>query len=283
MTGAWIDIAAPRLAAVRRIPLRATYIERPHRFAARCILRGGREVDAHVPNPGRLTGVLTPRCQLLLDGPYPATRALAYTMVAAHVGGGGVITRSRGQFQPPHAGYETGPCVWVGTNTLYANRVFPTLLAHGLFPELGGESIRSEVVHGHSRFDFQMGGMMVEVKSVTLTRTGFTTCVRRLDLTAGTGCEAAPGPSGAFPDAVSARAARHCDELAALSASGSPAAIVFVAQRGDVESVAPEDDVDPAFGVALRAAAKSGVIVLACALDIAPQGATRARRVPVVL
>jgi len=65
--------------------------------------------------------------------------------------------------------------------------------------------------------------------------------------------------------------------------SGSPTAIVFVAQRGDIESVSPEDDVDPAFGTALRSAAKAGAMVLACALDIAPEGATRARRVPVSL
>ena len=260
MTGTWIEIDAPRLATVRRMPLRATFIERPHRFAARCRLRGGREAEAHVPNPGRLTGVLAPDCPVLLDGPYPETRALAYTMVAARAVG-----------------------AWVCTNTLYANRVFPTLLAHGLFPEFDRTSstacatrrddatrtdrgtaallIRSEVVHGHSRFDFQVGGMMVEVKSVTLTG----------------------GSAGLFPDAVSARAARHCNELAALAAAGHPTAIVFVAQRGDVESVAPEDEIDPAFGVALRGAAHAGVLVLACALDIAPAGATRARRVPVLL
>jgi sugar fermentation stimulation protein A len=151
--------------------------------------------------------------------------------------------------------------VWVGTNTLYANRVFPALVSHGLLPEFDGRTIRAEVVHGRSRFDFQVGGMMVEVKSVTL----------------------ASGGAGRFPDAVSARAARHCEELAALCRSGTPAAIVFVAQRGDVESVAPEDDVDPAFGAALRSAANAGVLVLACALDITPESATRARRVPVML
>jgi len=282
VTGAWIEIDSPRMATIRRTPLRATFIERPHRFASRCTLRGGREVTAHVPNPGRLTGVLSPRCQVLLDGPYPPARALAYTMVAARAGGGGVTTGSCGQSRPPYAGCEAGP-IWVGTNTIYANRVFPTLVSHGLFPEFDRTSsttcaarlddaartgrgtaaftIRAEVVHGHSRFDFQINGMMVEVKSVTL----------------------ASGAAGLFPDAVSARAARHCDELAALCISGSPAAIVFVAQRGDVESVAPEDEIDPAFGVALRAAAEAGVLVMACALDITPPAAIRARRVPVSL
>jgi sugar fermentation stimulation protein A len=238
VTGDWQTIRAPRLAIVRRTPLRATFIERPHRFAARCVLRGGRDVDAHVPNPGRLTGVLAPRCQVLLDGPYPETRALAYTMVAAKADG-----------------------VWVGTNTIYANKVFPAIVAHGLFPELDGTSIQSEVVHGHSRFDFQAGARMVEVKSVTLSHDAV----------------------GAFPDAVSARAARHCEELAALEASCRPTAICFVAQRRDVESVRPEDEIDPAFGIALRGAAKAGVLVMACALDITPAGATRARRIPVTL
>jgi sugar fermentation stimulation protein A len=234
----WTPIDAPRLATVRRTPLRATFVDLPHRFAATCTLRGGREAMAHVPNPGRLTGVLAPRCRVLLDGPHPPARALPYTMVAAMAGG-----------------------VWVGTNTMYANRVFPALVSGGLFPELDGTSMRAEVVHGHSRFDFLAGGMMVEVKSVTL----------------------ASGRAGRFPDAVSARAARHCDELAALARSGHPAAIVFVAQRGDVESVAPEDEVDPAFGIALRGAANAGVLVLACALDLAPEGALRASRVPVDL
>lgn len=260
MTGGWQEIRAPRLATVRRTPLRAMFVERPHRFAARCVVRGGLEVEAHVPNPGRLTGILAPGCQVLLDGPYPPTRSLAYTMVAALVGGRRPTGRSGGRTQPPHAGRETS-LVWAGTNTIYANKVFPALVAHGLFPELDGSGIRAEVVHGRSRFDFQVGERLVEVKSVTL----------------------ASGPAGAFPDAVSARAARHCDELAALAQSGRPTAICFVAQRGDVESVRPEDEIDPDFGVALRTASKAGVLLLACALDITPAGATRARRVPVVL
>jgi len=231
----WRDLDAPRLATARRRPLRGTFIERPHRFAAICRRRGGEIVAAHVPNPGRLTGVIAPRCEVLLDGPFPPPRSLVYTMVAA---------------KPADT--------WIGTNTIYANRVFPSLLARGLFPELDPGPIRAEVPCGRSRFDFRIGSMFVEVKSVTL----------------------AEGTAGKFPDAVSARAARHCDELAALARTGERCAIVFVAQRGDIESVSPEDDIDPVFGVAIRAAAEAGVLVAACALDITPAGASRARRVP---
>jgi sugar fermentation stimulation protein A len=59
--------------------------------------------------------------------------------------------------------------------------------------------------------------------------------------------------------------------------------MVFVAQRGDVEAVVPDDGVDPAFGASLRRAAARGVRVLACALALSPSGVDRAWRVPVRL
>jgi sugar fermentation stimulation protein A len=234
----WTTIGAPRLGVARWTPLRATFIERPHRFAAICRRRSGEIVAAHVPNPGRLTGVIAPRCEVLLDGPFPPPRSLVYTMVAS---------------RPAD--------VWIGTNTMYANRVFPSLIRQGLFPEIDPGPLRSEVPWGRSRFDFAIGSALVEVKSVTL----------------------ADARAAKFPDAVSLRAARHCDELAGLTRGGRPCAIVFVAQRGDAESVAPEDSIDPAFGIALRAAADAGVLVMSCALDMTPAGAIRARRVPLLL
>jgi len=212
-------------------------VDRPNRFVARVRLRG-EVVEAHLPNPGRLTGTVSPGCPVLLDGPFPAPRRLAWTMVAARE-----------------------PRAWVGTVTTYANRVFPSLWRGGLLPELDGESLRAEVAHGRSRFDFRVGEAFVEVKSVTLLRDG----------------------AGLFPDAVTARGARHCDELARLARRGHAVAIAFVAQRGDVASVAPEDDIDPGFGRAIRAAARAGVRVLACALEMTPDGATSARRIPVLL
>lgn len=240
--GDWVPVAAP--SAGTGVPVvHGRFVERPHRFAARVELEDGAVVEAHVPNPGRLTGVLAPGCRVAIEGPVPPPRALRYTMLAARVGR-----------------------TWVGTVTTYANRAFPALLEAGLFPELmadgaGLVEVRREVVHGRSRFDFEIGGRFVEVKSVSL----------------------ADGAAGLFPDAVTARGARHCDELAALAKKKRPTAIAFVAQRGDVASVAPEDDIDPEFGRALRAAARAGVLVLACALDMTPAGARSARRVPVRL
>ncbi|MEW5981276.1 MAG: DNA/RNA nuclease SfsA [Acidobacteriota bacterium] len=233
-----IRLADLPLVARRRRPLHARFLERPNRFTALVSLRGGARALAHLPNPGRLTGVVSPGCPALLDGPFPAPRTLSYTMVAARQS-----------------------ATWIGTNTTYANLVFPRLLAGGLFPEFDACTPRAEVRHGRSRFDFRVGETLVEVKSVTLVR----------------------GDRGLFPDAITARGARHCHELRQVAERGAPTAIVFVAQRHDVESVEPEDGVDPAFGEALRAAARAGVIVLACALDLQPSGAREARRIPVRL
>ena len=140
--GPWVSIGAPRLAVCRREPLRARFLERPHRFAAVARLRGGEQVESHLPNPGRLTGVIVPSCPVLVDGPYPPPRALRYTLVASKPG-------------------ET----WIGTNTVYANKVFPSLREAGLFPELGDGALAAEVRHGRSRFDFRTGSRWVEVKS----------------------------------------------------------------------------------------------------------------------
>lgn len=189
---------------------------------------------AHLPNPGRLTGTVAPRCEVLLDGPFPAPRVCPYTLVA---------------FREPTA--------LVGAVTTYANRVFAALWKQGAFPELPGEALAAEVVHGRSRFDFRVDQTLVEVKSVTYAR----------------------GRQALFPDAVTARGARHCLELAEF---GPRAAIVFVAQRGDVDSVEPAAAIDPKFAAALWTASRAGVRVLGCSVEMTASGARAGRRIPVI-
>jgi sugar fermentation stimulation protein A len=149
----------------------------------------------------------------------------------------------------------------VGTVSTYANQLFPRLWQQGLFPELAGTQFGSEVALGRSRFDFRVDDIYVEVKSVTYRQ----------------------GRRGLFPDAVTARGARHCRELAGLVRGGTPAAIVFVAQRGDVDAVCPAAEIDPEFAAALEEAASAGVQVLACGVQMTVFGARRARRLPVRL
>lgn len=198
----------------------------------------GKRVKAHLPNPGRLTGTLVPGCTVLLTGPFPAPRRLPYTVVAVREGR-----------------------TLVGTVTTYANDLFMMGWQAGLFPELGCGPLVREVRRGRSRFDFQVGQTLVEVKSVTLAR----------------------NRTGLFPDAVTERGTRHCEELTRRARRGGRAAIVFVAQRGDVDRVGPAPEIDPRFAQSLRDAAEAGVLLLGCAADMTPTGARGLRRVPVMV
>jgi sugar fermentation stimulation protein A len=107
----------------------------------------------------------------------------------------------------------------------------------------GYRTIRPEVRYGESRLDFLLTGdgppFLVEVKSVTLVVDG----------------------QARFPDAPTPRGARHLHELARAVSEGYRAAVVFVIQREDVSSFAPNDSTDPEFGEALRQAALAGVEV----------------------
>ncbi len=107
------------------------------------------------------------------------------------------------------------------------------------------ENLRAETVHGDSRFDFSFTtdgkSCFLEVKGVTLEEDGV--------------C--------AFPDAPTERGAKHLKGLAACAVEGYGAYVLFVIQMENVRYLHPNDATDPAFGAALRQAAKSGVTVLA--------------------
>lgn len=150
---------------------------------------------------------------------------------------------------------------WVAVNTIRANKVAAAFIRGGVFPELGTDITATEVRIGDSRVDLTVGSRLVEVKS--------TTC--RI------------GDEGAFPDAKSERATKHVELLRTHVERG--AAIILLAQRTDVVAVRPADEVDPAYGHALRRAADAGVLVLAAAVEVvAPEGAAAlafSRRLPV--
>jgi sugar fermentation stimulation protein A len=105
--------------------------------------------------------------------------------------------------------------------------------------------IRPEQRFGDSRFDFylehQGKGMYLEVKGVTLEEDGV--------------CR--------FPDAPTARGAKHLRELVKAKRAGFDAAVLFVIQMKPVKWLEPNDQTDPEFGNALREAAQNGVKVLA--------------------
>ena len=114
------------------------------------------------------------------------------------------------------------------------------------------ENLRPETKQGNSRFDFSFTkdgkSCFLEVKGVTLENDGI--------------C--------AFPDAPTQRGAKHLRELTALAKAGYGAYVLFVIQMSDVKYLHPNDTTDPAFGQALREAAKAGVQVLAMDCKVTP-------------
>lgn len=114
------------------------------------------------------------------------------------------------------------------------------------------QNLRPETVHGESRFDFafEKDGRecFLEVKGVTLESDGV--------------C--------AFPDAPTERGSKHLHGLAKAVEEGYGAYVLFVIQMDNVRYLVPHDERDPAFGAALRQAAKSGVTVLAYECCVTP-------------
>lgn len=109
--------------------------------------------------------------------------------------------------------------------------------------EFPAPSIQSEPRYRGGRFDFfcKNGGegLFVEAKSVTLVKEG----------------------KGLFPDAPTERGRRHLKKLMQAVGEGYRARVIFVVQRSDARAFAPHDEMDPAFGQALRQAVVAGVEV----------------------
>lgn len=200
--------------------LRGRLVRRYQRFLVDVLLEDGGLVTAHCPNSGSMRGCSAPGSLVLLSAANNPKRRCAFTWELVMVDG-----------------------VWVGINTLRANRLVAEALRGGLVPELSGyDEFKPEVRSGpHTRFDFMLSGpdgrCFVEVKNVTLVKGGV----------------------AYFPDAVTTRGKRHLEELVAAVARGWRAVIFFVVQRSDARLLRPADHIDPAYGGALRQAVAKGV------------------------
>jgi sugar fermentation stimulation protein A len=166
----------------------ARFVSRPNRFLVKCDL-DGREMEAFLPNPGRLQELLLPGSNLHLAREGISTsRKTEYTVV----------------------GVERDNSL-IMLHTHLTNEAVGRLLDNHLLPGFEAAVIvRREVRVGHSRFDFLLrdreGEIHVEVKSCTLFG-------NRVAM---------------FPDAVTTRGARHLRELADLSRQGFRGAVIFV-------------------------------------------------------
>ena len=141
------------------------------------------------------------------------------------------------------------------------NRIF----AQWIRQQEPGIAVHPEYRYGDSRLDFCLerpeGLHLVEVKGVTLEQEGH--CL--------------------FPDAPTERGVRHLHELIRAVEEGHRATAFFVIQMADVLDFAPNDATHPAFGEALREAARRGVEIAAYTCRVTPETVTLDAPVPVRL
>ena len=156
----------------------------------------------------------------------------------------------------------------VGVNTALPNLLVAEALEAGLIPELRGyASIRREVKYGvGSRADFVLEDekrptCYLEIKNVHL--------MRKPHL-------------AEFPDCVTARGAKHLDDLALMVAGGARAVLLFVIQIPSAEHFAVARDIDTAYAAAFDRGRQKGVEMLAWRCKIATEGIEIVAPVPIV-
>ncbi|MDX2447410.1 MAG: DNA/RNA nuclease SfsA [Desulfobacterales bacterium] len=200
-------------------------IKRYKRFLADVELADGAIVTAHCPNSGRMTTCSEPGRPVYLSSHDNPRRKLKYTWEIIRM-----------------------PDSLVGVNTLVPNRLVKTSIENGLVSELAEyDKIRSEVQTSKgSRLDLLLtdshgARCFVEIKNCTLVSESV----------------------ASFPDAVTQRGHKHLKELERLAAEGNRCVMFYCVQRMDAECFRPADQIDAAYGEALRGAyLKGGVEIL---------------------
>jgi len=206
--------------------LEGVLLSRYKRFFADVEYRGETLVT-HCPNTGRMTGCATPGWRARFSTSNNPKRKLKWTLEQVHDGS-----------------------TWIGVNPNRANALVREAIERDHIPELRAYSeLKTEQRYGEgSRIDILLEGgpaaapsCWIEVKSTTLGE----------------------GNVALFPDAVTARGAKHMRELAAMVRKGHRCVVFYCVQRVDCTVFKPADEIDPVYGQALRDAVAAGVETLA--------------------
>ena len=222
----------------------AKFVERPNRFIT-IIDINGIQYRSHLPDPGRLKELLRPGANLLVrPAPENSERKTRYSTVMVN---------------------HNGQLISL-VSSLPNQFVKEALLKKGL-PMLKNHTLlRPEISVGSHRFDFLLQDVdgknfYLEVKSVTFVENGV----------------------AQFPDAVTARGAKHALALKKLVESGEKAGILFVCQRPDAVSFRPMWERDPTLAKAVLKANRSGVKVWCITLNVSETEMTFHQEIPVNL
>lgn len=229
--------------------VRGTLIKRYKRFLADVHLDSGETITASCPNTGSMMGLSAPGVGVWLSTNDNPKRKYRHTLELIELA-------------------DDAPPVLVGINTGIPNRVVGEAIEDGTISELQGyATLKREQKYGqNSRIDILLedengAKTYVEVKNVHLLR-----------------------EKGVveFPDSVTARGAKHLQELSDMVGEGHRAVMMFLVQRGDGDRFRIADDIDPTYAEAFSAARAAGVEALAYACTITPEGIHVARRLDIL-
>ena len=231
-----------------RFPLplvEARLIRRYKRFLADVAFADGSGATVHVANPGSMIGLTAEGSRVLLSRSQNPARKLAWSLELVEADG-----------------------TLVGVNTAHPNRLVADAIADGTIAELAGYGgLRREVAYGrNSRIDILLTGgkrldAYVEVKNVHMSRRP---------------------PRAEFPDSVTARGAKHLDELSAMVKAGARGVMVYLVHRADSTDFTLARDIDPAYAAAFDKARAAGVEMLAYGCQISRAEVTVAGRLPIL-
>ncbi len=218
-------------------------LQRYKRFLADVRLPSGEVVVAHCANSGSMLSVKEPGSRVWLSPAADPARKLRYTWELIEVDG-----------------------ALVGINTGLPNRIVAEAIAAGQIKELTGyKSLKREQKYGkNSRIDILLESpgrpaCYVEIKNVTMRR------------------ETLPVHTAEFPDAVTARGAKHLVEMADMVKAGARAVMFYLVQRTGCTDFRIAGDIDPAYEKGLRAALAAGVEAIGYGCDLTPDGITVSR------
>ena len=215
-------------------------IKRYKRFLADIQIENGEIVTAHCANTGPMKGLLNEGAKVRISFSSSTTRKLPWTWEQVKVLG------------------SDNKEVWVGINTLFANKLIRKVIEQNLLEDKLGEiaKIKSEVPYGKdkkSRIDFLLTpkssnpdnrNIYVEVKNTTWTKNNV----------------------ALFPDTETKRGQKHLIELKGLIPE-SKSVLVPCITRKDIDYFAPGDESDPLYGVLFRESISAGMLLMPCCFE----------------
>ena len=215
-------------------------IKRYKRFLADIQIDNGEIVTAHCANTGPMKGLLNEGAKVRISFSSSTTRKLPWTWEQVKVIG------------------SDNKEVWVGINTLFANKLIRKVIEQNLLKDKLGEiaKIKSEVPYGKdkkSRIDFLLTpkssnpdnrNIYVEVKNTTWTKNNV----------------------ALFPDTETKRGQKHLIELKGLIPE-SKSVLVPCITRKDIDYFAPGDESDPLYGVLFRESISAGMLLVPCCFE----------------